>query len=509
MPNIGFVREDLRPRIREYNRIRDCLAGADAVKAKTTEYLPHPEPEIDRDDTRKKGPGWKRYFDYLTRAVFYNVTERTQAGLVGQVFLRDPLVEVPAVLKVVVDDATGSGVPMQQLAQEGCGFAVGYGRLGLFVDYPATNVANDQDPNAVRPASRAEIEAGDIRPTFAVVAPWDCINYRVMRRGAKIILRLVVFREDRITEDDGFEQKVKDQYRVLRLDETGHYVNEVYYNKIGVTPDEQYFPTDASGTRLDEIPFTFIGSINNDPAPDKPPLLDMVELNLAHYRNSADYEESVFITGQPTPVLAGLTEEWVEKVLGGKVRLGARGAIPLPAGGSAELLQAEPNTLAKEAMDQKEAQMLALGAKLVEGSQVQRTATEADIDNISETSVLSSVAKNVGSGFQWALKWAAVFVGAPVESIAYELNTEFDLVNMSPEERKALLLEWQGGAISFTEMRDNLRRAGIASLSDDKAKTEIEQEMQAAVDREVAAAGATAEATNLPDPNGGAGAGGE
>ncbi|WLJ71034.1 putative structural protein [Sphingomonas phage Kimi] len=500
MPNVGFVREDMRPRIREYDKIRDCLAGSDAVKAKGTRYLPNPEPDPDGD---KKGPAAKRYNDYLTRAVFYNVTERTQMGLVGQVFLRDPLVEVPALLQPVIDDATGSGVPLQQLANQSCGYAIGYGRLGLFVDYPATNQAADEGQEDVRPASRAEIEAGDIRPTIAVVAPWDGINYRVIKKGAKIILSLVVFREDRIYQDDGFEQKVRDQFRVLRLDETGHYVNEVYYNKQGVQPDEQYFPVDANGNRLTEIPFTFVGSVNNDPTPDKPPLLDMTELNLAHYRNSADYEESVFITGQPTPVLSGLTEEWVTKVLGGKVRLGARGAVALPIGGDAKLLQADPNTLAKEAMDQKEAQMLALGAKLVEGSQVQRTATEADIDNVSETSVLSTVAKNVGAGFKWALEWAAVFVGASEAGIAYELNTEFDLVNMTPEERKALLAEWQAGAISFTEVRDNLRRAGVASLDDKTAKTEIEQEMQTAVDRELAEQEERARiaAENNPNPN--------
>ena len=172
MPNVGFVNEVMRPRIREYNKIKDCLAGSDAVKAKGTLYLPNPEPDIEGD---KKGPAAKRYKDYIERAVFYNVTERTQAGLVGQVFLRDPLVEVPPILDPVVQDATGSGVPLQQLANQATGYAVGYGRLGLFVDYPATNQVAE-DANAARPASKAEIEAGDIRPTITVIAPWDGIN---------------------------------------------------------------------------------------------------------------------------------------------------------------------------------------------------------------------------------------------------------------------------------------------------------------------------------------------
>lgn len=484
MPSVTYVHPLVKALLPQYELIRDCLAGEQQVKFRRTKYLPQP------NATDQSAENIARYNAYITRAVFYNVAQRTQAGLIGQIFMRDPVVEVPEVLKNVVEDATGSGVPLQQLAQEAAGFTMGYGRSGLYVDYPDTET----------PASRLDIEEGNIRPTIKVVAPWDGINYRVKKRGAKIILSLVVFREDWIEEDDGFETKIKDQWRVLRLDENDQYVVEIYRNKVGAIPDEQFFPKDAAGNRLDEIPFTFIGAVNNDPAPQLPPMYDLCSLNIAHYRNSADYEENVYFIGQPTPWFAGLTEEWVTKVMGGAVGLGARGGIMLPVDGSAGILQVEPNTLAKEAMDQKEAQMLALGAKLVEGSQVERTATEADIDNVSETSVLSSVAKNVGSAFKWALEWSAVFVGADEAGIAYDMNTEFDLVNMSPDERRQLLSEWQGGLITFEEARDNLRRAGIATLDDKAAKTAIANEQAEALARAVAEAGATAEATNIPPP---------
>lgn len=484
MPNVSFVHPLVKALLPSYELVRDCLAGEQQVKFRRTKYLPMP------NASDQSPENVARYNAYITRAVFYNVAQRTQGGLVGQIFLRDPLVEVPDVLKPVVEDATGSGVPLQQQAQEAAGFALAYGRLGLYVDYPATEEA----------ASKADIEAGNVRPTFKVVAPWDCINYRVKKRGAKIILSLVVFREDYIDDDDGFETKIKDQWRVLRLDENDRYVIEIYRNKVGTAADETYYPKDANGAPLDEIPFTFIGAINNDPAPQLPPMYDLCSLNIAHYRNSADYEENVYFIGQPTPWFAGLTEEWVTKVMGGAVGLGARGGIMLPVDGSAGILQVEPNTLAKEAMDQKEAQMLALGAKLVEGSQVQRTATEADIDNVSETSILSSVAKNVGAAFKWALEWAAAFTGSSESGIAYDMNTEFDLVNMTPEERARLLAEWQGGLIAFEEARDNLRRAGIASLSDEEARTAIANEQAEAMARAIDEAAATAEATNIPPP---------
>jgi hypothetical protein len=494
MPNVSFEHPEYRARKSSYELIADCFAGEQTVKFRKQKYLPMPNPS----DTSEENQA--RYDAYLTRAVFYNVAQRTLAGLAGQVFLRDPVVEVPAVLQPVVDDATGSGVPLDQLAQEATGFATGFGRLGLYVDFPSKQLEPETEEDSAAATTLAELETGEIRPTIKVVSPKDVINWRVKSRGAKKILSLVVFREDAIVDDDGFETKKKDQWRALRLDENDEYVIEIYRNKIGTAPDERFEPRDATGARLREIPFTFVGAVNNDPAPGVMPMYDLCSINMAHYRNSADYEEAVYMLGQPTGWFSGLTEQWVKDVLGGVVALGSRSIIPLPVGAGAGMLQVAENGLAKEAMDQKEAQMLALGAKLVEGSQVQRTATEADHDNTSETSVLSSVAKNVASGIKWALQWCAVFAGAPETGITYDLNTEFDLMNLTPQDRQQLLSEWQGGAITFSEYRASLRRAGIATLDDKAAQGELDKEHADQMARAVAEAGATAEATNLPKP---------
>lgn len=493
MPNVSFKHAKLRLMTTQYELIQDCLAGEAQVKFRRELYLPRPNP----DDTSIENQ--KRYEGYLRRAVFYNVAQRTLFGLRGQVFLRDPNVEVPAVLQPVVDDATGEGVPLKQLAQEATDFALGYGRAGLYVDYPDATSNEEGEGENANVATVADLENGDVRPTLKLYGPLDVINWRVMTRGSKIILSLVVLREDYVIRDDGFESKTGDQWRVLRIDEDGEYVIDIYRDRQGTKPFATYYPTGGDGKRITEIPFSFIGSVKNTAEINLPPMYDLCSLNMSHYRNSADYEENIYEIGQPTPVFAGLTEEWVTKVLGGVVRLGARGSVALPVGGNAELLQVQPNTIAKEGMDQKEAQMLALGAKLVEASQTQRTATEAEYDNTSETSILSSVASNVGSAIKWALEWACVFVGVP-ENVKYELNTEFDLVNLTPDERRQLLAEWQAGAITFEEYRDNLRRGGIATLNDNKAKTDIAAEQAETLARSVEMATAMAAANPQQEP---------
>lgn len=474
MPNVSFVRPELSKLFPLYYLIRDAIAGEPTVKAARTTYLPMPNAE----DQSKENKA--RYEAYLKRAVFYNVARRTLFGLVGQVFMRDPVIKVPALLNPLVANATGSGINLTQLAKKAVSVNLAYSRGGILVDYPTTEGQGG--------ASIADLESGNIRPTLYVYNPTEIINWRTTDRGAEEILSLVVLFETWCVQDDGFEMKMSGQFRVLRLDENGEYIHEVWREpnptkadgakipKGNYTIHETFKPTDAQGKRLREIPFMFFGSENNDANPDNPNFYDLASLNMAHYRNSADYEESCYVVGQPTPVLIGLTEEWVTNVLKGVVAFGSRGGIPLPSGADAKLLQAEPNTMLKEAMDTKERQMVALGARLVEQKEVQRTATEAELEAASEGSTLSTATKNVSAAFEWALKWAARWVGQPDSWVKFELNTDFDIARMTPDERRILIEEWQKGAITFEEMRTGLRKAGVATEEDAKAKAKIAQD---------------------------------
>lgn len=466
MPNVSFVRDEVAKMKDWWDPVKDCLGGQRAIKETREKYLLKPNP-ADLSEENKK-----RYDQYLERAVFYNVTQRTHSGLVGQVFQQDPIAKLPALMEPLLIDIDGAGVSLDQQSKKALGEVLGYGRCGLFVDYPKVEGA----------VSRQDLLDGKVRPTVILYDPWDIINWRTKTVGAKKLLSLVVIAEQYIAEDDGFEPKSEKQWRVLRVEEkTGVYRVEIWREANGTHQEyEHYYPLDADGNNLEEIPFTFIGSVNNDPNVDLPPLYDLAIINIAHYRNSADYEEACHMTGQPTPYLAGLTKDWVEEVLKGEVHLGSRAAIPLPQGGTAGLLQASPNTMPKEAMELKERQMVALGAKLAEQATVQRTATEARQEEASEVSILATCAKNVAAAYRAALTWCGVFLGTDQEP-EFDLNTDFELGRMSSQDRAQLIAEWLAGAIAFEEMRFNLRRANVAYLEDEDAKDAIEEEMASGV----------------------------
>lgn len=482
MANVSFKRKELREACKLYTPIEDCIAGEQQIKSKGTKYLPMPN---DGGDADAQG---KRYSAYKLRAVFYGVTKRTIDGLVGQIFSRDPVFKVPDKLDVVGTDADGSGVNLVQLATDAARKVLSYGRAGLLTDYPTVD----------SPVSLAQLETGDIRPVLTLYRPQDIINWRTMVRGAREILSMVVLEETYASSLNDFEHVEKKQWRVLKL-VNNVYTVEIYRDANGARPVTTAVPRDASGNFFNEIPFIFIGAENNDSLIDASPMYDIASLNLAHYRNSADYEESVFLTGQPTPVFTGLTEDWVKNVLKGQVYLGSRAAISLPQGADAKLLQASPNSLPLEAMQHKEKQMVALGARVVEKRAVVRTASEADIDATNESSVLTSISKNVSAAFTIALKWAARYAGAPDTEISFVLNTDFDIAAMSPEDRRQLIEDWQSGAIAWPELRTAYRKSGIAHLDDAEAKKQIDKEQAELVgmrDKPAGSAGAPGKGAN-------------
>lgn len=471
--NVDYVRPDLEAMLPKYSLIRDCVSGSEAVKAKGAVYLPMPNAHD------KSLANEARYQAYKTRAIFYGVSERTLAGMVGQVFNVDPIIKVPTNLDALAKDASGDGVTLIQQAQSCEETVLQFGRAGLFVDYPKTQGA----------VTVLDQTTGNIKPTINLYQPENIINWRTIQRGSKVELSLVVLREVYEISDDGFAATFKTQYRVLRL-VNGLYEQDIWRGESGsFAPVAELHsePTDAAGERLKSIPFTFVGSVDNSAKISQPPMYAICDLNIGHYRNSADYEESVYMTGQATPVLSGLTERWVNEILKGTVELGSRAAIPLPEGASASLLQMEERSAAFEAMEHKEKQMVALGAKLVEQKSVQRTATEVDAEEAAETSVLSTITDNVSAAYKFALEWAAIFQGGVTidrdantadddnAAIVFKLNTDFSIATMTAEEVNTAINAWIKEALTFPEMRAILKKAGYATQDDKQAIEAIRQ----------------------------------
>lgn len=479
MAKPDYVKPSLLAMLPVYQLCSDCYEGERAIKRTTgynplgahgngggasnfsvSPYLPDPSPTSEKYEVKAK-----RYQDYLNRAVFYNVTRRTVSALVGQIFSKYPTYDLNE-LAYLETDIDGSGESLVQQAKNATIQCLLKGGGGLLADMPVN-----------KGATKASMAKGGIRPTISHYERESIINWRVSKVGAVYKLSLLVLSESFIAEDDGYEQKLGEQLLVLRL------VDGLAESEILQKIDGNWLSkgvnrlTDHSGSQLTEIPFYFYGAVNNDAEIDGSPIYDIAELNVAHFRNSADLEESLFIAGQPTLVVSGLTEQWVAEVLSDGIAIGSRSGIMLPQGGSAQMIQAQSDSALFEAMQHKEAQMKALGAKLVETSKQAKTATEAAQDSADETSTLTTIANNISDAYTKAIRACGRYVGITTDGLFVTLNTQFNFAKMSPEQQAQMVANWQSGAITFAEMRAAMVESEVATIEDaEDAKSTIEQE---------------------------------
>ena len=436
--------------IESWELVRDCAKGEKAVKKRTFRYLPKPN-KADRSKENQQ-----RYDDYLQRALFVNYTSRTKRGLIGAIFRKPPQIDLPPPLAYMVDDATRSGMSLADLAKMTVGDVMESGRCGLLADYPQVEEA---------------LTLADSQKNKAYIIHYNAeqvINWHVNQAG---VVDLVVLREDEEVESSPFNYDLQPRYRVLRLID-GDYVQE-YYDEGGVRM-WQAVPRKSDGSTFKELPFAWVGAEDNDETIDSAPLYDIAKVNIGHYRNSADYEESCFMVGQPTPIISGLTQSWVEDNPGPYL-IGSRAAWLLPEGGAGALMQASPNQMPQQAMLDKQDQMVAIGARIIQEGGGNETAEAARIRHSGENSMLTTLADNTNAAYLKVIGWCSEFMGA-AQDIEFELNTEFFEGQIDAQMIMAQMQLVDRGDMAQKDLRANMRRVGVI----DNDRTDDELDLEAA-----------------------------
>lgn len=406
--------------------------------------------------------------EYEEGAVYYNFTKRTLAGMVGSVMRKDPEQTIPAQLDYLLTNADGSGVGLWQHAQDTLGEIDSVGRGGLLVDLPRLAAATQADQNS-----------GLLNPVIAFYSAENIVNWRLERTGSVNRVVMVVLREryEYVNGKNEFSPNIGTQYRVLDVFD-GKYRQRLYRfdTKGALAADgyEELFP-DNGALAPGFIPFAFIGAGNNDAAVDAPPLLPLADINIGHYRNSADNEDSSYIVGRPTlfifPSQQMTPERFMEANPKG-IRMGSRTGHNLGQGGDAKLVQAEPNNLARENMLNKAQQAVQIGAQLITPTQ-QITAESARLQRGADTSVMATVARNVSQAYTDALKWCAGLLRVSDAGIEFKLNTEFFLQPMTPQDRAAWMADINAGLLPATAYYSALRKAGVTDWTDNDIKDAV------------------------------------
>lgn len=406
---------------------------------------------------------------YKEAAILTNFTKLTKDGLRGLVFQREATYNLPNNIKYLLEDATGEGLDLNALAVKLLDEVLITGNCFALVDYPVDAPT----------MSIAEKETGEYLARIKLYTAEKMINFKCRYIGSKYVPCLIVLQENIIDNQDIFSWKEKIQYRVLMLDENNKYC-QMIVDEYGAMLEDRIYPKDAGGDFLDFIPFKFIGADNNDYKYDDSPLHSLAMLNLGHYRNSADQEESGFICGQPfLQICVGDTSisEFNEGNPGG-IKYGSRGALLTAAGGNATLLQANPNTMIGQMMQDKLKDAAAIGARLIAPAGGRETAEAARIRYGSQNSSLHILVRNIEEALEDLCTWVALFEGvtSDLANIEVALNKQFYDDAVDPNLLMAQIQLLDRGVIAANDIRDYMRKSGTIALdrNNDMIQSEAE-----------------------------------
>jgi hypothetical protein len=459
--------------IYDWRMVRDFVAGSSQVKRQNTLYLPIPaamtaatvapdlstEQLVDREPRQIGGfapssrsenqrinentpwyyPQNLAYQSYLRRARVPDMTSFALRAMLGIATRKNPTVEIPDSLSYLVDNATDDGFTLNQLFAFLVSQVLQCGRVGLLLD--------------VTPDSQFK---------FKVYAAEAGINWcEEMSATGEKVLEYVVLQEDARDEQDKYSHEVKPRYVVLHKNEEGTYETAIHSNPSGA-PDEINVPS-YRGNTLRNIPFMFVGSVDNTPDCDPAPLDGVAEVCQHVYMKEADLANAEFMTCNPTLVMTGAEPSEAPQATGSNVAV-------ILSDPQSKVFYTETDTsgLSHVMSHIKELQeeAAAFGATVLGARKnAAETAESKRIDQSVGGATLHSAVMCVGEAIESMLNKALEWQGSSPDAI-FEPSTEFSNVSLSAQEVQAYLSAYMQGAFSLDSLVELWRRAGLLPEGD-------------------------------------------
>lgn len=267
----------------EWLKVRDCMDGEAAIKAKSEMYLPRPE-GMSKEYS-------KSYDSYKERAHFPLIVPYALSGALGVIITKLPDFNLPPQLDYLKKEATKDGRSLQQ----------------LFIDILIENFQTGRVPIALDVIE----ELNEFR--FVQYAAEDLINWkRSIGTTVKSIAVAVLKEEVASTPANMFQTTQSEMYKVMHLEE---YTNEIGEEKnvfkvsiFGENGSDDFSREVVPlfmGKPLDEVPLFMSGSINNSFDVQPIPLIAVANCSVQIYRKEADLANSEFLSCNPTLVVTG------------------------------------------------------------------------------------------------------------------------------------------------------------------------------------------------------------
>lgn len=412
------------------------------------------------NDVRELLIKWERetddgYKSRQTNSVLYNVVEKTINTAKGMLF-RKPLNWSDDLntlfVQIASEDVDRNSTSLSEFAKEATLNALWDGISFIIVDFPKIE-------NGEGIVSFQQQLDSKLTPYFSHVKQSQILN----RRMSGDRLTQITIDENIIEEDGEFGEKTVNQQRVLFIG------GGKIYRDGGIAYEWT--------NNLPYIPIVPVYTNKTGFLQGVPKFLPLARLNLKHYNFSSQLDKSLFVAANPVPVIKGRANEDQDA----KVTIGVDIAITFADAdsGSFEWVEFAGTSIDKlqEEIKNVENRMTSSGLAFLTSDNKDRTATEAAIVSISETSDLSAIATSI----QWAINQAyRIWCEMMNQQPTGEITGNRDFVGaLSAEQAKVYLQMQKDGQITLDQLWTELeRREFIQEFDRELAKAEIEAKNQ-------------------------------
>lgn len=448
-----------------WEKIEHVYEGEERIKEEGDKYLP-PMSGMILDGMAKGQQGRKNYENYKDRAIFRGYFKDAVDTLTGIMHNKPPHIELPDEMQPLRKWASADGESLDLVMRRITQYQLTYGRTGLLLEVPS---------------GRSPAETV---PYFAIYTAPRIINWNAgMREQGDIFTRLVVLDESAWEMDPmSFEWQYINKYRVLRLHpETDQYQVAVKRTteESALVEEEDWITPHIAGQTLSRIPFQFINAKDLSPDPDVPPMLQLANLDLAIYRNEADYQYNLHWQSQETLVIIGGTDPFGGSEQEQK-RVGAGAFLEIPLEGDAKYIGVSADGLSeqRQALESDRDSATQQGSRMLStkgGDQQSGDALRTRV--AAQTASLPNIARAGAEAMNDLLTMAAQWMLIDSSKVLVEPNLDFTAEEMGGREVFDLMqAKAMGAPLSNQSLHRLFKRKNLTESNFEEELADINSE---------------------------------
>jgi hypothetical protein len=448
-------------------KVRDLWNGDEAIKAKTTTYLP-----------RAAGESPANYADRLIRSVCTNLFKQTVEALTGMICRRDPVLgdDVPPAIVDLWENIDNAGTHGDVFTRELITEVLVAGHAALLVDFPNTggvqSAADEMKGAATRP----------VRGYVVLIKKDDIVSWRSDTENGALVLRQFVIRETSMVPDGEYGEKEQVQYRVLydRAGVIGFELKQENDKGESIIVDEGTYPT------LNRIPIVeVVGPDRKAMFVSAPPLGDLAALNIQLYQIQSDFVNASHRANSPIWVEIGAPPE-PDGQPATRV-IGPTAGIRLPIGGDAKWVAHDGAAMdsTQQLINSIKGDIATLGISMLSPEKrAAETATAKRIDKSSSDSKLSTVARAVQDAWEAVFLLLASYLRLP-EGGSVTINRDFEDLRLSAQEMDSYVNAYAQGAISYETFLRSLQEGNLippdVDAAEEQGRIQVDAEIKQAM----------------------------